>query len=159
MSADGYGLRRTQHVCVCVCVCVCGPGGGGGIPASLKSVCVRVTAAYPQVDDDVYHNSYRLSWAMNAWQRLRAGFIGCMLWRRGVFKPLSSKWFDPAAPLVGDAYFTYPAGPTYVLSRDAVDRVNHMPDGWLRSANKPLATCGVLAKLAPPPPPPPPSCL
>jgi len=85
-----------------------------------------------KVDDDVYHNPFRLSWAMNSWQRHRAGFIGCMLWQRAVFKPLTSKWFDPSAPLVGDHYFTYPAGPTYALSRNSVDRVNYMPDGWLR---------------------------
>lgn len=69
---------------------------------------------------------------MDEWRAASVGFIGCMLWQRTVFKPVTNKWFDPNAPLIGDRYYTYPAGPTYALSRDSVERVNHMPDGSLR---------------------------
>jgi hypothetical protein len=84
------------------------------------------------VDDDVYHNPHRLSWASEEWKQAGADYVGCFLWNTKSFKPITSKWFEPNAPLVGDSFYTYPGGPTYALSEEAVYRVNHIPDGWLR---------------------------
>jgi len=83
-----------------------------------------------KVDDDVYHNPYRLSYAANEWKAEGADFIGCFLWSRRV-KPPTSKWFDTTLPITGESYHTYPAGP-YAVSQEAARRINHIPDGWLR---------------------------
>uniref|UniRef100_A0A061SCC1 Hexosyltransferase n=1 Tax=Tetraselmis sp. GSL018 TaxID=582737 RepID=A0A061SCC1_9CHLO len=85
-----------------------------------------------KVDDDVYHNPQRLSWAVREWESEQADYIGCFLWGIKVSKPVTSKWFEPNAQLLGPNYFTYPAGPTYALSFKAVQRINFIPDGWLR---------------------------
>jgi len=85
-----------------------------------------------KVDDDVYHNPYRLSWVSDEWKKKGADYVGCFLQNNGVTSNTNNKWFEPNAALIGKQFYTYPAGPTYGVSQEAARRVNSVPDGWLR---------------------------
>ncbi|EFJ46484.1 hypothetical protein VOLCADRAFT_46325, partial [Volvox carteri f. nagariensis] len=73
-------------------------------------------------DDDVYLMPQRLPAAAAQWERIGAGYIGCM--KNGwVFRDPKHRWYEPQYLLLGSDYFLHAYGSAYVLSAEAVRQV------------------------------------
>ncbi|KXZ43951.1 hypothetical protein GPECTOR_77g5 [Gonium pectorale] len=98
------------------------------LPNKTRAFFVAALAAYPSVrwvlkmDDDVFLIPQRLPPAAAQWERMGAGYIGCM--KHGyVFKEPGARWYEPQHLLLGPAYYLHAYGSAYVLSSEVVRRV------------------------------------
>jgi hypothetical protein len=86
-----------------------------------------------KVDDDVYHNPHRLYHAAQEWKAGGVDYVGCFRRNGAIHTSIRNfKHFEPTAPMLGKAYFSYTAGPTYGVSQHAAALVSSIPDGQLR---------------------------
>ncbi|GLC41799.1 hypothetical protein PLESTM_001240900 [Pleodorina starrii] len=85
-------------------------------------------AAFPSVrwlvkaDDDVYLIPHRLPAAAEQWERIGAGYIGCMKHGK-VYSEEGTRWYEPLHLLLGPTYYLHAYGSAYVLSAEAARRV------------------------------------
>ncbi|PNH08278.1 putative beta-1,3-galactosyltransferase 14, partial [Tetrabaena socialis] len=75
-----------------------------------------------KADDDVYLVPQRLPAAAVQWERMGAGYVGCM--KRGkVWTEAGARWYEPQHLLLGPTYFMHAYGSAYALSAPVVRRV------------------------------------
>lgn len=75
-----------------------------------------------KVDDDMYLLVERLLLAAKQWDKMGAGYIGCM--KHGyVWKEEGERWYEPQHLLVGNEYFLHAYGSLYATSGEVVKNV------------------------------------
>jgi hypothetical protein len=88
-----------------------------------------------KVDDDVYMSPQRLPLAVQQWDQMGAGYVGCFQ-HGDVFSEArdkkSEKWFEPAWPLLGKHYALYAFGSIYAVSGAVINDVIAMNAPLLR---------------------------
>ncbi|GLC41801.1 hypothetical protein PLESTB_001700800 [Pleodorina starrii] len=100
----------------------------GCLTNKTRAFFATALAAFPSVrwlvkaDDDVYLIPHRLPAAAEQWERIGAGYIGCMKHGR-VIREESDRWYEPHHLLLGPSYTMYAYGSAYVLSAEAVRNV------------------------------------
>eukprot|EP00803_Ostreobium_quekettii_P009142 evm.model.scf_297.1 EVM.evm.TU.scf_297.1 scf_297:55686-61562(-) len=95
-----------------------------------------------KVDDDMYLKVDRLLLASKQWDRMGAGYIGCM--QNGVISDhLSSPWLEHQHLLIHREYFLHAQSKLYVLSGETADSVIRLNTGDLRHFASAEASVGV----------------
>ncbi|KAI8471825.1 MAG: galactosyltransferase-domain-containing protein [Monoraphidium minutum] len=105
-----------------------------------------------KMDDDVYLNMERLTLAMRQWDRIGAGYVGCLK-HGGVWTEPGTRWYEPRHLLLGPTYYLHAYGSIYaVKGRDdttvglwmLAHGVRHFEDTRLCSPNCTEASVAVL---------------
>ncbi|KIZ05988.1 hypothetical protein MNEG_1961 [Monoraphidium neglectum] len=75
-----------------------------------------------KVDDDVYLSVERLLLAMKQWDRMEAGYVGCLK-NGAVWTEPGTRWYEPQHLLLGSNYYLHSYGSIYALRGRAVEDV------------------------------------